>query len=561
MIIQALADYCDRKTQTEVDWPPYAFSREKIHFALIINPVGKLIQVQDLRTEEKDGKELLVPRAFKRAGKNVIPNFLWDNTGYVLGNDQKEKPKNAEETFKAFQKFHVQLLSETTDSRLKAVELFLEKWHPRMVEEFSNWDDIAGKNLVFQLDGEREFVHQREEAKRLWLKYYESKVVASFEEAMCLVSGDKNRIPNTHASIKRVLGAQSSGAAIISFNLDSFESYGKKQNLNAPVSERIEFSYTTALNELLRRNSRQHVQIGDATTVFWAQSETPVVSFLKDILDPRDDGSANTDLRQFLEAVREGKMPGYIKAGTEKFYILGLSPNASRLAVRFWYVSTVEELSQMIGQHFNDMRIVKSYENESEFPGMWQLLREMAVRKDIKNLSPLLAGAVMRSILTGAAYPQALLSSVVGRIRADQEINYYRAALIKACIVRAARSRNIKREVSMGWNKDEKNIAYRLGGLFAVLEKAQKDAVPGANSTIKDRFYGSASATPSVVFPQLMRLAQHHIQKSDYGVNIEKSIEEILGDIQKFPTHLSLEDQGFFAIGYYHKKQDFFKKS
>lgn len=357
--------------------------------------------------------------------------------------------------------------------------------------------------------------------------------------------------------------AQSSGASIISFNLESFCSYNKKQSFNAPVGEDIVFNYTTALNNLLSSESRKKIQIGDATTVFWAEGPTPLEGFLKDVLDPHNDNSDLGNLRMFLEAIRKGKMPKEIEnTKYMKFYILGLSPNASRLSIRFWYASSVEDIARKIGQHFKDLSVEKNFINEPSFPGMWHLLRETAIQGKGENISSLLAGAFFRSIVTGQRYPSRILTIILERIRSDHKVNYLRSALLKAYIVRNWRFKNKEeREViGMSLDKDEKNIGYRLGRLFATLEKAQKDAIPGANTTIKDRYYGSASATPAIVFPQLLRLAQHHIQKSEYGMNIDRHIEEILQDIQKFPPHLSLEDQGIFALGYYHQKQEFYKK-
>jgi len=216
----------------------------------------------------------------------------------------------------------------------------------------------------------------------------------------------------------------------------------------------------------------------------------------------------------------------------------------------------------MIGTHFNDLTITKSSPSDPDFPGMWQMLRETAAQRELDNVSPNLAGAFMRSILTGAAYPQGLLSAIILRIRADQTVNYLRAAMIKACLVRRYRltGSEKKKEVTMALDAQSTNIAYRLGRLFAVLEKAQRDAVPGANATIRDRFYGAASATPRVVFPQLLRLAQHHIQKADYGTRNDKLIEEIVSGIGEFPAHLSLDNQGFFALGYYHQRQSFYSR-
>lgn len=565
MIIQALNEYYSRlKREQGSTIPFFGFSNEKIHFVLVIDKSGKLVDVKDLRekVEKKNiAKQLIVPAPNKKSS-GIDPNFMWGNTGYILGSDNKEhKDKNRlRKMFKAFKEFHHSLGDEVNDVGMSATLKFLDSWQPEEAKQLKYWEEMAGMNLVFQLDGERKYVHEHTAIKDTWIKYYQEN--QSDYQAFCLVSGQKKSIARLHPSIKGVKNAQSSGASIVSFNLDSFCSYNKEQNFNAPVSEEIAFNYTTALNHLLRFDSRQKVQIGDATTVFWSEGPTPVESFLKDILEPQV-SQADLDLRIFLEAIREGKMPKKIEnTKNMKFYILGLSPNASRLSVRFWYISTVEDISRKVGQHFKDLTITRNYDNESEFPGMWHLLHETAVQGKSENISPLIAGAFMRSILIGLRYPSGILTAALERIRADQKINYLRVALIKAYTVRKSRFQNEEeREViSMSLNKEEKNIGYRLGRLFAILEKAQKDAVPGANTTIKDRYYGSASATPAIVFPQLLRLAQHHIQKSEYGMNIDKQIEDVVQDIQRFPSHLSLEDQGIFALGYYHQKQDFYKK-
>jgi len=279
------------------------------------------------------------------------------------------------------------------------------------------------------------------------------------------------------------------------------------------------------------------------------------------IFDPREAQNAIPDIRMFLEAVREGKLPHQIERdASQNFYILGLSPNASRLSVRFWHVSTVEDILNRIGQHFADLQIVKNYDTDLEFPGIWHLLKETAVQGKSDNISPHLAGAVMRSVLMGINYPQNLLSAIIGRIRADQNINYLRTAIIKACLIRKYRITNQKLEVTVSLDTQSTNTAYLLGRLFAVLEKAQKDAVPGANTTIKDRYLGAASVTPRSVFPLLLRLAQHHIEKAEFGYATEKMIENIIGEITEFPAHFSMEDQGLFMIGYYHQRKDFYTK-
>ena len=562
MILQALSDYYDRlRDNSETDIPLPGFGRQKIHFVLVINRRGELLQTKDIRetlNKKQVPKQLTTPEGVKRAS-NIAPNFMWDNTSYVLGAGNKENNKRILQCFSAFRELHHIIGDNMDDDGMAAVLSFLDSWNPEDASNLSHWNEMAGMNLVFQLDGDLQYMHERPKIQRAWLKYYKEK--SSDQFATCLVSGKQAPISRLHPKIKGVRGAQTSGAAIISFNLEAFLSYDKKQNFNAPVSEAIAFAYTTALNHLLRFESRQKVRIGDAATVFWTERASPIEGFMGMIFDPQDDAGDTMDIRLFLEAVRDGNMPSEIGDPDIKFYILGLSPNASRLSIRFWHVSTVEDISAKIGQHFRDLSIIKNYDSDPEFPGIWQLLRETAVLRKTENISPVLSGSIIRSIMTGAAYPQSLMTAIVGRIRADQEINYLRAAMIKACLVRKYSIKQISKEVTMALDKESTNVAYRLGRLFAVLEKAQKDAVPGANTTIKDRFYGSASATPRTVFPQLLRLTQHHIQKAEYGRNTDKMIEEIIQGIQEFPAHLRLDDQGLFAIGYYHQKKAFYTKT
>jgi len=263
------------------------------------------------------------------------------------------------------------------------------------------------------------------------------------------------------------------------------------------------------------------------------------------------------DVRDFLEAARDGKKYSDISPDA-KFFILGLSPNAARVSVRFWHISTVGDFKENIGQHFKDLQINRQFDNDPEFPSIWRLLRETAVLKKTDNISPLLSGALTRSIMTGELYPKSLLSAVINRIRADHSINYLRAAMIKACL-----NRNFVKGVKMGLDVERTDIGYLLGRLFAVLEKTQKDAHEPIklNRTIRDSYYSSASATPRAVFPQLCRLAQHHIKKSKYGGISDRNIQEIMDKIEEFPPHLPLEDQGLFAIGYYHQRPELYKKS
>ncbi len=557
MILQFLQQYYQRlSTDPEKKISPYGFSSEKIDFAIILNSQGEWIDSEDLRIpsgKNLSPRPLIVPQGKKRT-VGIDPNFLWDNTGYVLGVDDKENknPQRLILQFQSFREFHHQIGDSVEDEAMKALLKFLDSWIPENPIHLKRWPEMVGKNIVFKFDGEMGYFHNRKAIKKVWINYLSQS--ESQEKGICLVLGEKSPIARTHPSIKGVRNAQSSGASIISFNLDSFCSYNKSQGHNAPVSEQATFEYTTALNYLLDKESKQKIQIGDATTIFWARQKSPVEDFFGQILeeDREVEDSKKKDVANFLETICKGEMPNEIKPDVN-FYILGLAPNAARISVRFWHVSTVEDILQKIVQHFKNIEIEFDRPNGKKFPGIWSLLIQTAPQRKSENISPLLAGEIMRSILTGGNYPMSLLTAVLGRIRADHEINYLRACIIKGVLVR-----NFGKEISMSLDENRTDIGYLLGRLFAVLEKAQQDAT-GANTTIKDRFFSSASSTPRYVFPYLMRLVQHHLEKTK-NIFLDQKMTAILDPIKDFPTTLNLVNQGLFSLGYYHQKNDLYRK-
>uniref|UniRef100_I2Q4C5 CRISPR-associated protein Cas8c/Csd1, subtype I-C/DVULG n=1 Tax=Desulfovibrio sp. U5L TaxID=596152 RepID=I2Q4C5_9BACT len=562
MILSSLAAYYDRLSrEPEPVVPLSGFSRQKIHFALHIDAHGRLAEPPVFDLRQMDGKkttpqELVVPEAVKRS-VGVAANFLWDNTGYVLGADDKGKPERTAKTFEAFKTLCHAVGDGLDDADMAAVLAFLDAWNPADAADLPHWEEmVKGCNLVFRLaGGGLGYVHERPAVRQAWLDHLAG--ASKERRGMCLVTGQDAPLARLHPNIKGVRDAQSSGASLVSYNQEAFTSYAKEQSYNAPVGEPAVFAYTTALNHLLRKGSRQRVQIGDATTVFWTERTSEVEGLLGFLFDPTADDGSQAEVRLFLEAVRDGKKPQFDPEELQSgFFILGLAPNAARLSVRFWHQDTVERVCQTVGRHFAALNLERTWDTEPEFPGLWQLLRETAPQNDLKNVNPALAGALMRSILTDAPYPVSLPAAVIARIRADQTVNYLRAAMLKAYLVR-----NTQKEVSVSLDQTSADIGYRLGRLFAVLEKAQQEAIPGANTTIRDRYYGSASATPAAVFPQLMRLAQHHIEKAEYGGVSDRRIEEILDAVQTFPKHLSLDEQGMFAIGYYHQRRENYKKT
>lgn len=598
MILQALYQLYQRLLDERGSGiSPPGYSAARVSFALNLSEAGELLDLIDLRAADKAGKQkkplardMDVPRQVKRSS-GVSANFMCDNSGYVLGTDAKGKPKRTQETFSAFRALHREVLTGLDDPGAVAVLAFLEQWNPGKALESPVlkplWDDLmAGGNIVFRLDRTAGFIHNRPAVRAAWARHSAGR--ESEEQGQCLVTGEFGPIASLHDNIKGVVGAQPTGAAIVSFNLSAFESYGKKQGLNAPVSEAAAFSYVTALNFLLR-SDRHRLRIGDATTVFWAERAAALEEdMLAELIDPtgparggtaangsaaaespgenRRDPQATRLVRDILTRVRDGQpvLAGATQVDPDvRFYILGLSPNVSRLSVRFLHADTFGDFVERIAQHYADMAIdLPAWDEGGVFP-IWRIIRETAPLGDSKRASPLLSGALTRSILQGAEYPESLYTAMIARIRADHNINAVRAGVVKACLLRRARIHgNSGKEgmITVSLNEQSADTAYLLGRLFALLEKAQQDATPGLNATIRDRYFGAASATPQAVFPMLLRLAQHHIAKAEYGGSLDKRIEDVVARMSGFPAHLSLEQQGMFVLGYYHQRQAFYKK-
>ena len=570
MILQALAKYYERIPNVAEE----GFQKQEIPFIIVLTRQGDFVGLLDTREVEgkkKRARSFIVPKSVKRAS-GIAANLLWDNTAYVLGRPKPDKKKDVEKLLERAKEQQVSFIGRIrdtfsdnlSDEGIKAVIRFLEKKDYEKLFNHPLWNEIeeSGANITFQLEGDTELICQREVVKKAILSSPKDELTDS---QICLVSGNPDTPARLHTAIKGVWGAQSSGANIVSFNLDAFKSFGKEQGYNAPVGVKSEFAYTTALNTMLTKGSRQRIQVGDASTVFWAEKKHELEDWFADIFGEPAKGASEQDnaaINALFKAPETGAKP--VLDDSTKFYVLGLSPNASRIAIRFWYAGTVAEVEENIRQHFKDIEIEHAPHNPS-YLSLFRLLVSTALQGKSDNIQPNLAGDFMRAILASTPYPATLLSSAVRRIRAEHEITYPRASLIKAVLIRNARFYKTKqtKEVGMSLDTSNTNTGYRLGRLFAVLEKVQEEASPGINATIRDRFYGSASSVPVTVFPHLMKLKNHHIAKLESkgrAVNLEKIIGEIVDDIKDFPGHLSLDDQGRFAVGYYHQRQDFFKK-
>ena len=573
MILQALVDCYEALSASgkiaRPGWGPV-----KTSIALELTETGEISQAIFLKEEvEKGKKKVLVPKIFDlpapvKRTVGVAANFLCDNSSYILGFDDKGKPKRSLECFAACKALHEKVLDGVESPTAKAVLAFFQNWKPEKAREHPALQDymnelLAGGNLIFRYDGQ--FVHEDPAIRQAWQEYYDQS--GDGPDMVCLVTGNTGPVENIHPSVKGVQGAQSSGAALVSFNAPAFCSYGKEQNLNAPTSKYAAFAYTSALNYLIA-SPEYSSRVGDTTVLFWAKNGNPEYSsiFNWGIFG----GTApynERELHTMIQDLCKGQAVTYEETLLDPdmdFYILGLAPNAARLSVRFFLHNQFGSILQNVQAHYDRLEIVKPPFEKFEALPVWKLLSE-TVNQNSREKEPLpaLAGETLRAILNNTRYPATLLNGVTMRIRAERKITWGRAAILKAYYLQNPHPDVPKEVLTVSLNPESKNPYYTLGRLFSVLEAVQSAANPGINATIKDRYFNSASATPSIVFPTLLNLSEKHRKKLTAGQRIyyEKQIMELLAVLgESFPARLSLPQQGTFQLGYYHQTQERYQK-
>lgn len=608
-ILQSLAQRYDRLAETG-DVPVPGFAPSQISFSIVLDHDGTYVTTLDERTGE--GKKLRprtvpAPSAPKRT-VGIASGAFWDKTSYVLGRTAADttagvakQAKDAARLVKEHASFiarHQALLADSDDPGFIALLAFLHHWSPDRYDTLAHAEAMLDQNVAFRLDGERGFIHDAPAARAALMA--ETGARSTGPEAMCLVTGGTGPIARLHPSIKGVAGAQSSGAALVSFNLDAFTSYGHSQGANAPVSEAAAFAYATALNGLLtatgvnakgRPKYRNRVMLGETTVAFWAEhgrvealtrammdEEEETVATTGDL--PMDEASEANKVRETLHRMQDGQPIRDTDLGTDpatRVYVLGLSPNAARLSVRFWVEQSFAAFARNFQLHWQDLRLEP--QPAPWPPPLWRLMLELAPQRKAENIPPNLGGEVMRAILTGLPYPRALLTQTIMRIRADadeedrrtgrtlEKLSDLRVALLKACLARMYRWNQIPEDVPVSLDLSTTNAAYRLGRLFAVLERLQRAALGQRNATVRDRFYASASANPALVFTSLIRNARNHSKaiRTRIGPALAEWFEDHIAEIASglagsFPRTLPLEEQGRFALGYYHQRDVFRRK-
>jgi len=572
MILHALTQYYQRKAESDDGVAPEGFENKEIPFIIVIDKQGKFIQLEDtreLKNKKKVARTFLVPKGLGRSGSKSyeVSNLLWDHYGYVLayaGEKGQEQADKQHASFTANVNELKQALPD--DAGVAAVAAFLASAEEKSkVMQAANWAECAkvkGCNLSFRLVDETVDLVCQSKAVQAYVSQANQAQSDNIPKGICLVTGKLAPIARLHNPVK---GVNAKPTPFTSVNLSAFESYGKEQGFIFPVGEQVMFEYTTALNTLLAGENR--FRIGDVTAICWSAKPTPLEEYLASLISGggKDNPDAHIDaVKSLYKSLYNGK---YTEPdGKEKFYLLGLSPNSARIVVRFWHETTVAALSESIAAWYDDLQMVRG-ENSPypEYMPLPRLLGNLVLDGKMENLPSDLIAQITDAALNNRVLPVSLLQAALRRNKAEQKITYGRASLLKAYInrvIRAGRLKNME-ELTMSLDRNRQDIGYVLGRLFAVLEKTQAEANPGLNATIADRYFGSASSTPIAVFGTLMRLLPHHLNKLEFegrAVQLQWEIRQILEHCQKFPNHLNLEQQGLFAIGYYHETQFLFTK-
>ena len=569
MILQALTRYYeDLLSRGEIAAPGWAPA--KISFALCLNENGELTQIVPTMDEVSKGKKtvfqpqlITLPAAVKRT-VSIAANFLWDNSAYLLGIDQKGKPERSRECFAAAAKLHHAVLDSVDSPNGRAILTFFDTWKPEHAAEhpalIRQLDDVtAGGNLVFRVDGRK--VEKDTAICEAWQRYQDGG--ESGVKMQCLVTGNEDEIAAVHPSVKGVRDAQSSGAALVSFNAPAFCSYGREQNYNAPVGKYAAFAYTAALNHLLA--DRDHVQhIGDTTVVCWAEgADDAYPGFFSAVIGGGTYGGlSDNDLRAALKRLANGLPCDDLGVDPNRpFYILGLAPNAARLSVRFFLRDSFGKLMENVNAHYARLEIAGA--KFSILP-LWALLNA-TVRDSKKQVpSPVVSGATVRAVFSGTPYPVSLMEAVLLRIRAERNVTWERAAILKAYLAknyeRGSDHSMFSEVTSVQLNEDCNYMPYLLGRLFRVMEEIQLASMGwSVNRSIRDSYFNSAASTPGSVFGKLFSLSNYHLKKL---MRDKPGLGKKLGDLESDlaarlttppPARFSQEETICFYLGYYHQ--------
>ena len=569
MILKALYDYYNRCGNL----PAPGMEEKEIGFVIVISKEGKFLRFEDCRTDKTIGRVYLVKKHVSRSSA-AVANYLYDNSAYVLGYSDKDDSEKNQLYFNTFVEKVQSILDRMPDnSDIRTLMNFYAQGREAIhseVEQDPLWEDIK-KNLSkkysvfsFRIEGDLRILAEKKE-----LMQTNEGTKNDNSRGLCMVTGVQGELVDT-TTATMIQGSQAT-AKLVAFQVNSgYDSYGKEKCGNAPISHEAEFAYTTALNTMLRRDSRNTFTVGNRTFVFWASSNDKAAEQAEESLfdllgyseEKKDNPNAKIEqVRKVFTAIYSGSLSTSLE---DRFYILGLAPNSARIAVVYWSETPLRDFAGKILRHFDDMEIIDTRKDRKPYMGIKDILSAVTLGGKQSEATPNLPESIIKSIFLGTPYPYTLLSACIRRIRAESgdgnAARITRIAIIKAFLNR--QNVNDKRMEIM-LDKRNTNQGYLCGRLFAVLDRIQEDA--NGISSIRERYMNAASSTPSSVFATILNLSSHHLENlSNEGKKVfyEKLKQEIIDKISSdgFPAHLDLQDQGRFFVGYYHQRQDFFNK-
>ena len=569
MILKALYDYYNRCGNL----PAPGMEEKEIGFVIVISKEGKFLRFEDCRTDKTIGRVYLVKKHVSRSSA-AVANYLYDNSAYVLGYSDKDDSEKNQLYFNTFVEKVQSILDRMPDnSDIRTLMNFYAQGREAIhseVEQDPLWEDIK-KNLSkkysvfsFRIEGDLRILAEKKE-----LMQTNEGTKNDNSRGLCMVTGLQGELVDT-TTATMIQGSQAT-AKLVAFQVNSgYDSYGKEKCGNAPISHEAEFAYTTALNTMLRRDSRNKFTVGNSTFVFWASSNDKAAEQAEESLfdllgyseEKKDNPNAKIEqIRKVFTAIYSGSLSTSLE---DRFYILGLAPNSARIAVVYWSETPLRDFAGKILRHFDDMEIIDTRKDRKPYMGIKDILSAVTLGGKQSEATPNLPESIIKSIFLGTPYPYTLLSACIRRIRAESgdgnAARITRIAIIKAFLNR--QNVNDKRMEIM-LDKRNTNQGYLCGRLFAVLDRIQEDA--NGISSIRERYMNAASSTPSSVFATILNLSSHHLENlSNEGKKVfyEKLKQEIIDKISSdgFPAHLDLQDQGRFFVGYYHQRQDFFNK-
>lgn len=564
MILKALYDYYQSQSES---LPSFGSEFKEIEYVIVIDEKGEFKRFESKRIDKKRCAQFIVAKAVGRTS-GAKSNILWDNGKYVLGLEDG----HAECNNLFIEKIKEVAVHNPDDISINAMISFYDRSKESRVAAFEKDPLFAeikenlGANFAFQLEGDDELIAEK--------RYLFTTLVEISDDTaptgVCLITGEKG--PLVRLTTSTAIAGNTATASLVGMQQKSgYDSYGKEQAYNSPISVNAEFAYTSALKKFLDKESKNKLKIGSRTYLFWGKSESDLSSqvetdfydFLNLSIDKKDDPKEKVDkVTKLFKSIWSGKITTTL---TDRFYILSLAPNIGRIAVTNWSDQTLKEFAGKILEHFNDMEIVRKFESDKPYVGIYSILSTVTLGGKISDALPNLSDAVFDSIINGKPYPFQLYTGALERIRAElPEHSLYpvRAAILKAYLNRKYRNNQHIKQLNIMLDKSNNNAGYLCGRLVAVLEKVQED-VKGGDS-IRTRYLGAASTTPSTVFPAMLNLTIHHSEKLSDGSRIfyEQLKQEIICQFPsaEFPTHLDLNDQGRFFVGYYHQRNYLFTK-